>query len=151
MIFLTNVEERNQTGTDLFDFLCVFLVGVFQFLEGAGCIHIVAWIDAYLFHVLGCYIGHIRVEMHIGYQRSVIALRAEADVDVHHVFGFAHTLSSHAYIFATGIDNALGLFYASFRIECNGVRHTLDADRMSATHRSGANIYFSRLTAGVVE
>ena len=37
------------------------------------------------------------------------------------------------------------------RIQCDGVGHTLDADRMSATHRSGANIYFSRLTAGVVE
>ena len=142
LVFLADVEERDQTRAYLFNLLGVFLVCIFQFLEGTGSVYIVARIDAYLFYILGGYIRYVGVEVYIGNQWSVVSLRTQTDVDVLHVFGFAHSLGSEAYIFSSCIDDAFGLFYTSFCIQCDGIRHTLDTYRIGATHRGSANVYF---------
>ena len=57
----------NGIGILEVNFLCVFLVGILQLLERAGSIHIVSRVDAYLFYILGSYIGYVWVEVYVGY------------------------------------------------------------------------------------
>lgn len=85
--------------------------------------------------------------MNICNQGSHVSLFAQTGVDVLQVFGFSDSLSRQTDIFSTGIDNAFGLFNAGFGIHSDRIGHTLDAYRVSATHRSGANIYFIRLSS----
>ena len=44
VIFLTDVQEGDETVAYLLDFFCILFIRILQLLEGAGSIYIVAWL-----------------------------------------------------------------------------------------------------------
>jgi len=67
VILFADVEERHEPVTNFLQLCCILLVGVLQLLEGACCIHIVAWVDAHFLHVLCRNVGHFGIEVYVGY------------------------------------------------------------------------------------
>ena len=73
-MFLADIQEGHQLALDLLQFGSILLVGVFQMLERAAGIDIVARIDAHLLTVERSHIGRMRGEVHVGHQRCRITV-----------------------------------------------------------------------------
>ena len=142
VVLFADIEEGDEAVAYLLQLLCVLLVCIFQMLESAGGIHVVARIDAYLLHVLCRYVSHLRVEMNVGHQWNHVSVLAQCGVDVHQILRFLDALGRKPHVFASCIYNPFSLCHAGFRVLCGGVRHTLYAYRIGAAHRGGSNIYF---------
>ena len=67
VVFLTDVQEGDETVAYLLDFFCILFIRILQLLEGAGSIYIVARVDTYLFSVQGRNLSYFRIEMYIGH------------------------------------------------------------------------------------
>ena len=67
VVFLTDVQEGDETVAYLLDFFCILFIRILQLLEGTGSIYIVARVDTYLLSVQGRYLGYFRIEMYIGH------------------------------------------------------------------------------------
>ena len=66
MILLADIQERNESVMYFLQLLCILFVCIFQMLEGACGIHVVARVDADLFRILRgnvCYFTVPLVEM----------------------------------------------------------------------------------------
>ena len=84
----SRVEEGHELGFYLLQLGSILGIGVFEVLEGAPGIDIVARIDAYLLAILGCDIGDMGGEMDIGNKGGGIAVGLEACGDVLHCPGW---------------------------------------------------------------
>ena len=140
MMLLADVEERYEAILNLLKFVGILLVGIFLLDELAGRIHVVAWIYAHFLSIESSHVGNVRIEVNIGYERSLIAVGTDAGIDVFHVLCLAGTLSGEAHQFATSLDNLLSLLYASLGIIGVGGGHRLDADRVVATYVDGTHM-----------
>ena len=107
MMLLADVEERYEAILNLLEFVGILLVGIFLLDELAGRIHVVARIDAHFLTIESSHVGNIRIEVNIGYERSLIAVGTNAGIDVFHVLCLAGTLSGEAHQLATSLDNLL--------------------------------------------
>ena len=125
MMLLADTDKRHQALIDFLQFSRIFLIGIFQMFERTSRINIVAWIDAYLFGILGSHICYIRIKVNISYQRSIVAVFFQRGTDVFQVLGFAPSLCGQTHQFSTCINDAFGLCYRRFRIVCRGCRHRL--------------------------
>ena len=67
MVFLADVQERDQPFAYLLYLFGVFFIRILQLLEGTCGIGIVARVDAYPFGIKRCHFRHFRIEVHIGY------------------------------------------------------------------------------------
>ena len=134
MVLLTDIKERHQFGFNLLQFLGIFGIGIFQVLERATWVDIVAGIDAHLLTILGSDIGGMGGEMDIGHERGGIAIGLQAGRDILHVFRLTGALSGETHQLATGIDDALGLCHTALGIIGIGGSHGLDADGVVATY-----------------
>ena len=61
------IQEGDETVTYALYLLRIFIICLFQMLERACRIHIIARIDAYLLHISGGYICYGGVEMYISH------------------------------------------------------------------------------------
>ena len=151
MMLLADVEERYEANLNLLKFVGILLVGIFLLDELAGRIHVVARIDAHFLTIESSHVGNVRIEVNIGYERSLIAVGTDAGIDVFHVLCLAGTLSGEAHQLATSLDNLLSLLNASLGIIGVGGGHRLDADRIIATQVDGSDMCHRRGTAGIIE
>ena len=126
MMLLADVEERYEAILNLLKFVGILLVGIFLLDELAGRIHVVARIYAHFFTIESSHVGNVRIEMNIGYERSLIAVGTDAGIvsalivgdktalqsdrtEAYRATGTAHLLAISG--FHTGIIAAiLGLF-----------------------------------------
>ena len=151
MIFFADIEEGNEAVAYLLQFGGILLVGVFQLLERASRVYVVARIDAYFLRISGCHVGYLRAEVYIGHKRNHVSVTAQSDVDVHQVFGFFHPLCGEADVLSAGIYDALCLSHTSFGVLRGGIGHRLDSDRVGASQRSSPDVHFRSFPPGVVE
>ena len=151
VVLLTDLQEGDEALANLFNLSGILLVRIFQMLEGTGCIHVVAGIDAHLFSVEGSHIGHTRIEVDIGYQGHHTALTAQRGIDVLQVLGLAHTLRGEAYILASGLDNAERLLHTGLGIHGDRIGHTLQTNRVIAPKQSSTHLNGMSLPTGIIE
>ena len=151
MMLLADVEERYEAILNLLKFVGILLVGIFLLDQLAGRIHVVARIDAHFLAIESSDVGNVRIEVNIGYERSLIADGTDAGIDVFHVLCLAGTLSVEAHQLATSLDNLFSLLNASLSIigVCGG--HRLDADRIIATQVDGSDMCHTRGRADISE
>ena len=147
----TNVEQLHKALFQARQFGGIFLVGVFQLLEGARRIHIVAGIDAHFLHNARGHIGHLGVEMHIGHEGRVETAAVQGFADGAEVFGLTHSLRGEPHIVGTGLDDSDTLCHTGLRIggECGG--HALQSKRLLPTERFIADVHFVTASRLVVE
>ena len=134
VVLLTDIDKRYELRLNLLQLGLVLLVGIFQVLEGTSWVHVVAWIDANLLAVLCGHVGRMSGEVHVGHQRLVVAIRLQTGRDVLHVLCLTGALRGEANDFATCIDDAFGLCYATLRVVGVDGSHRLDADGVVATN-----------------
>ena len=67
-MFLADVEEGYEAFFYLLQLSLVFLVGIFQFLECPCRVNVVSWVYAHLLAAFGGDVGHVGVEMYVGYE-----------------------------------------------------------------------------------
>ncbi len=151
VVLLADIQKRDKPVVNLAYLLSVLLVCIFQFLKSTRSIYIVSRIDTHLFCILGSYIRHFRIEMHIGNQGNHISLTAQPDIDIHQVFGFFDTLGCEADILATCVNNTFRLFHTSRRVLRRRISHRLDTNRIGAAQRHSPNIYFCGFSSKIIE
>ena len=151
MVLLADVQERHEAVAYLLQLLCILLVGVLQVLEGAGGIHVVAGVDAYLLGIEGGHVGHVRIEVYVGHQRRQVAVATQGSIDVAEVLGFLHALCREPHVFSARIGYAFGLCHAGVRVLGGGVGHALYADGVVASQRSVSDVDYRCFPAGIVE
>ena len=127
MMLLTNLQERHQLGFYLLQLGSIFLIGIFQVLEGPAWIDVVAGIDAHLLTILGGDISSMCRKV------CLVAIGLQACRDVLHVLCLTGALGGKPYQFTSGIDDALGLTDTAFRIIGIYRSHRLDAYGIVAT------------------
>ena len=130
-MFTADGEQLFEALFQACEFGGIFLVGVFQMLERAGRVDIVARIDAHFLHDAGRHVGHFRIEMHVGF-------------DVAEVFGLDGSLRGEAHIVASSLNDAHRLLHASRRVGCWEGGHALNAQRMVAAQRTVADAHLMR-------
>ena len=89
--------------------------------------------------------------MHVGNERSLIAIGTQAGVDVLKVLSLANALCGKSYILATSIDDALSLCDRLVGIGGRGGGHRLDAYGIIATHGSVAHMSDGSLAPLVIK
>ena len=132
VVLLAGVDEGHQLGLDLPQLGGILIVGVFQMLERAPWVDVVAGIDTHLLAVEGSHVGGMGGEVDVGHQRLVIAVGLQTSGDVLHVLRLTGALGGEAHQFAAGIDDALGLTDAALCIIGIHGGHRLDADGVVA-------------------
>ena len=151
VVLLADVQKRDKPRLNLLDFVGILLIGVFQLLERARRIHIVAWIDAHLLSIKSRHISHVRIEMHVGDKRRRISFGTQTRVDILQILSFTTALCGQSHQFAARLDDALCLLDASLGIIGVGGGHRLDADRVVATHLDGTHIHHTGLAPLVIK
>ena len=66
-MLLTDIDKRHELGLNFFQFLGIFLVGVFQMFESTARIDVVARIDADLLTVLRSDISRMCRKMNVSH------------------------------------------------------------------------------------
>ena len=138
----TNVEKLHKALFQAQQFGGILLVGVFQTLECARRIHIIAGVDAHFFHNGGSHVGHLRIEVHIGHKRRVIAAAAQGLADVFEILGLAHSLRGEPNVVGTGLYDVDTLCHARLRVGGEGGSHALQTKRLLAAERLVADAHF---------
>ena len=151
VVFLTYVKQRHKAFLNLLQFAGILLVGVFQVLERARRVGIIAGVYAHLLGIQGGHLGHMRVEVHVGHQWSHVPVGPEPRVYLLQVLGFAHALGGQAHVFSARLDYALGLCHARLGVGGGRGGHRLHAHRPLPTHRRAANLHLGSRAAAVIE
>ena len=151
MVLLAEVDKRRQSFLDLFQFLCVLLVRIFQVLEGTGRIDVVARVDAHLLCMACGHVGHVGVEVDVCTKRLRVALCAQLAADVGQVLGLSPSLCGQAHQFASCVDDALALRHAPLGVEGRGCGHRLDAHRIVSTDVEPSHMGYGCGTPLIVE
>ena len=74
VVLLADINKRYKALLDLPQFVGILLIGVLQMLEHSCRVDVVSWVDAHLFTVLGCNVGHMGVEVNVGHKWSHVAV-----------------------------------------------------------------------------
>ena len=151
MVCLADVEQGDEACAYLLQFACILLVGIFQVLEGACGIDVVARVDAHLLGIERSYFRHLGVEVDVCHEGRQVALRAQGGVDVAQVLSLCHSLGSEPYVLSSGVDDSLCLCDGRFGVARRRVGHRLDAYGVGSPHRCGADLHLVRRPAFVVE
>ena len=141
MVFFADVDERHQAVFYLFQLQSIFLVGIFQFLELACRVDIVAWVYSHLLAIFCCHVSHIGIEVDISHQRSIFAQGSDAGIDILHVLSLTGALSGETHQFATSLDDAHGLSHTRLGVVGVGGGHRLNSDRLATAHEQAADGY----------
>jgi len=120
-----HAQERHKAFPDFGQFTGVFFVGVLEGGKRFNRIHVVARVNAHLFHMQGGLIGGLGVEVDIGHQRHGAPLFQQSTLNQRQVGGLALTLGSQTHQIGTGIHDAQGLSYARLSIHGRGIGHGL--------------------------
>ena len=123
LVLAAYLQEGQQALFDALQLSLVLLVGVFQLLERAGRIDVVAGIDAHLLAVLCGHVGHTGVEVNVGHERLRVAVVFQPGRDVAHVLSLARALRGETHQLAACVDDALGLSHRALRIVGVGGGH----------------------------
>ena len=118
MVLLADIEEGYQPVFNLFEFLGIFLVGIFLLDEFSCGIYIVSRVDAHLFGIFRSHIGHMRIEMHIGHKRRAEPISSNGRTDVFQILSLARALCRQPDKFSSRLDDALGLSHRTCGIVC---------------------------------
>ena len=105
----------------------ILLVRVVQLLEGPRGVDVIARVDADFFDNGGGHVGHIGIEVDVGYERRGMAPPAEFGTYVFQIFCLDCALCREAHQVAAGADNSLGLVDAAVGVGGGTGRHALQA------------------------
>ena len=144
-------DEGLQRLTDADEFGGVFLVGVFQFLEGPGRVDKVARIDAHALAHLGGRHRGLAVEVDVGDERHGAVLAAQHVGNLADALGLFHALGREPHIVGSRIRYALALCRAGLHVVGGGVGHRLHPHGPLASQGDAANIDADSLAATIVE
>jgi hypothetical protein len=92
------------------------LIGIFQFLECARRVNIVAWVYAHFLAVQRSHISHIRVEVNISHKRCLITVTFESVRDVFHIVCLSGALGGKPNQFAACVNDTLCLSGSAFGV-----------------------------------
>ena len=59
MVLFADINKWYELILYLLQLSSIFLIGIFQMLEGTSRVNIVAWVYTYLLTVLCCYVSHM--------------------------------------------------------------------------------------------
>ena len=125
VVLLADIKERHEAVTNLLKFLCIFLVGIFQFLEDTCRINIVARVHAHLLAIKGSHIGHVGVEVNVGHEWCHDSLCLQRSGDILHVLCLARALCGKSHEFTSSLNDTLCLCHTSLRVIGVGSGHGL--------------------------
>ena len=74
MMFLTDVQERNESSLKFLYFISVFLVGIIDMLELTCRINVVTRVDSDFICIQCGHICHLSIKMHISNQWDIISI-----------------------------------------------------------------------------
>ena len=74
MMFLADIEERHELAFDLLQLSRILFISIFQMLERAPRVDIVARIDAHLLAITGSDISRMGREVDVGHEWCLIAV-----------------------------------------------------------------------------
>ena len=151
VMLLADVEKRHKAGFQLCQFVSILSIGIFQVLELAGWVHVIAWIDAHLLCIKSRFISHVSIEMHVGNKRHLTTTLAQSLTDELKVFRLFHPLRSETHILATCFHNAERLSNRAFRVHRGRVRHRLHSDGITSSQRSLSDVNLVGRATLVVE
>ena len=151
VVLTADIEKRHELLLYLLQFLGIFLVGIFQFLECARRVNIVSGIYTHLLCIQRRYIGYMRIEMHVGNERCSDALLTETGVDVLEILCLSHSLSGETHVFSASLNDTFCLIHTCLGVGSGSGGHRLHTDGIVATKRCVADIHLMGFTAGVVE
>ena len=109
VVLAADVEEADKPLFQPCQFGGVFLVGVFQLLELAGGVDVVARVDAHLLHNGGGHVGHVGVEVDIGHERAVVAFAAQGFAQGLQCLGLACALCGEAHVVRSRVEYGAAL------------------------------------------
>ena len=150
-VLTTDGEQLLEALFKALQFGGIFLGRVFQCLELAGWVHIVAWIDAHLLDNCCRYVGHGGIEVDVGHQRYVDALACQLLLDIFQIISLDGTLCRQSHQVCTRLDQALDLLYASCGVRRGTGGHTLQTDGLIATYGTALDLCFVRFSRGIIE
>ena len=151
VVLAADVEQRQQLLLDFQQLVGIFLVGVFQLLERARRVDVVAGVYSDLLGIQRRHLCYVLVEVYVGNERGVISPCPQSGVDVLQVLCLAHALCGQSDVLAARFDDAFRLCHAAFGIVCRCRRHRLDAYRVIAAERGGAHLHFDSLSSDIIE
>ena len=144
-----DIDEGDKTLFDLDNLVSIFLVGVFNLLECACGIDIVAWIYSHGVAMEGSHVGDIGIEVHVGDDRCRISSRLQFSLNILHVLRLAPPLCGKSDELATGTDYPLCLVGTCCSVEGVGSGHRLHTDGVVATHEQRAYLDNRRLATRI--
>ena len=109
VVFAADVEEGHEALLQLFQLLGILGIGIFDMLERACRVHIVARVHAHLLCIESSDVSHARVEMDVGHERCHEAVGTQLRVDVLKVLSLAGALRGETHQFASSLYYALSL------------------------------------------
>ena len=148
---LANVEQAVETFFKPFQLRAVFVVGIFYVAELARRVYIIPGINAHGFNGLGCLVGHIGIEMHVGHKGCPYALCTQPVTYAAKALHLAQTLGGKAHVIGPGTYYAPGLCNASFHIVGRSSVHALQPYGMIAAQRCAPHVNVGRGAPAVVE
>ena len=123
VVLLAYIEERYKALLKFLQFFGILLISIFNLLEYTCRVNIVAWIYTHLLGIQSSNISHISIEVYIGHKRSIESIGTQLCIDVLQILGFASTLCSETYKFATCLNNTFCLFHTCSSIISVGGSH----------------------------
>ena len=150
-VLATDGEELAEARLEAVQFGVVFLVGVFQVLEGARGVHIVARIDAHFLHDGGGHVGHARIEVDIGHEGRSDSFVAQGLADRREVVGLNGALCSEAHEVAACTDDAFALGHTAFCVGRSAGGHALQAQGIVAANVATLDVGHVGAAGGIVE
>ena len=133
MMFLTDIEKRNQLALDLLKFCRVFLFRILKMFERAARINIIARINAYLLTIQSRHISRVSRKVYISDKWCQIALGLQLCRYILHVLCLTGSLRGKTHQFAACINNPLSLRNTSLGIISIHRTHRLDTNRIRAS------------------
>ena len=151
MVVAADLEKGNEPLLNLAQLVGILGVGIFDVLEGACRVNVVAGVHAHLLGVEGGDVGHARVEVDVGHEGCLEPVGTQTCADVLEVLGLAGALCGEAHQLAPGADYALGLGHARLGVVGVGGGHRLHPYRIVTAHADGSHTDGGSLAAAVVE
>ena len=132
-------EQFREARLEPAEFLGILLVGVFQVLELAGRVHVVAGVDAHLLHHGRRHVGHGRVEVDVGHEGAVVARLAQGFADGAQGFGLAGALCGEPHVVGARVEYGAALRHGGFDVGRRRRRHALQAQGLFAAEATVAH------------
>ena len=150
-VLAADVKKLAETRLEAVEFGIVFFVGIFQVLEGACGVHIVARIDTHFLHDGGGHVGHTRVEVDVGHKGRGESFIAQGLADSGEVVGLNAALGGEAHEVAACTDDALTLGHTALGVGSGTGGHALQAQGIVATNIAALDMGHVGAARGIVE